>query len=231
MTTAHALRQVSLEIADLDIARRIAGGDLAAFELLMRRCNQSMFRTARAILGNDADAEEAVQDAYLIAHRAIAAYRGQAKLSTWLVRIVANEALARRRKDQRRARVVPIRSGLEERDIDAEVDMEVADGPPEHAGRAEMRRLLESRIDALPEEFRSVFVLRALEELSVDETAAALNITAATVRTRYFRARARLREALAEEIDVALGDAFAFAGARCDRMVANVLQRLQTRLP
>lgn len=227
MTAAHVLRQTPREFTDLEIARRVAAGDVPAFELLMRRCNRMMFRAARAILGNDADAEEAVQEAYLLAYRSIGAFRGDARLSTWLVRIVANEALARRRKDQRRAVIVPIRGDLELQDIDAEVEMRSADGPQDRAGRAEMRRLLEAKIDALPEEFRAVFVLRALEELSVEETAAALGIAAATVRTRFFRARSRLREALSQEVDVALDDAFAFAGARCDRMVANVLRRLQ----
>jgi len=99
---------------------------------------------------------------------------------------------------------------------------------PEHtAMRAQTRRLLESKIDALPDAFRTVFVLRGLEELTVEETAAALDIPAATVRTRYFRAKGLLREALAREIDFALGDAFAFAGARCDRIVSTVLARLE----
>lgn len=227
MIAANVLRQAPVDLTDLEIARRVAAGDLAAFVLLMRRCNRPMFRAARAILGNDADAEEAVQEAYLLAYRAIGAFRGNAKLSTWLVRIVANEALARRRKDQRRAMVVPIRSGLEEEALNAEVDMPSPDGPQERAGRAEMRRVLEAKIDALPEEFRAVFVLRALEELSVEETAAALGIPASTVRTRFFRARSRLREALSQEVDFAFDDAFAFAGARCDRMVANVLRRLK----
>jgi len=223
-----ALSQTPIDLSDLEIARRISAGDLAAFEMRMRRCNQMMFRAARAILGNDADAEEVVQEAYLLAFRAMGAFRGNAKLSTWLVRIAANQALARRRKDQRRAVVVPIRGGLDKKDID-EVTMREADGPAEHAGRAEMRRLLEARIDALPEEFRAVFVLRALEELSVEETAAALGIATATVRSRFFRARSRLREALSQEVDLALDDAFAFAGARCDRMVQTVLRWLSAR--
>lgn len=231
MTAASVLPRSASALTDLEVARLIAAGDVPVFERLMRQCNRMMFRTARSILGDDADAEEAVQEAYLLAYRSMGAFRGDAKLSTWLVRIVANEALARRRKDQRRAVVVPIRGGLAEEDFDTEMKMQEPDGPPERAGRAEMRRLLEARIDALPEEFRSVFVLRSLEELSVEETAAALGITAATVRTRFFRARARLREALSQEIDFAFDDAFAFAGARCDRMVANVLRRLQSRLP
>jgi RNA polymerase sigma-70 factor (ECF subfamily) len=99
---------------------------------------------------------------------------------------------------------------------------------PEHAAlRAQTRRLLEARIDELPDAFRTVFVLRAIEELSVEETAAALDIPEATVRTRFFRAKSLLREALSKEIDLAHGDAFAFAGARCDRIVANVLARLK----
>ena len=98
--------------------------------------------------------------------------------------------------------------------------------PEEEAVRSQARRLMEARIDALPEAFRAVFVLRAVEELTVEETAAALDIPGSTVRTRYFRARALLREALARELDLALEDAYAFAGARCDRIVARVLARL-----
>jgi RNA polymerase sigma-70 factor (ECF subfamily) len=186
----------------------------------MRRHNRTLFRTARAILRDDAEAEDAVQEAYLHAHRALATFRGDARLSTWLVRIVANEALGRLRKRTRRADVLPL-SPVEE--IPA---MRTEDGPESAAQRAAMRRLLEKRIDALPETYRAVFVLRALEELSVEETAAALGIAQATVRTRFFRARSQLREALSREIDLAYDDAFSFAGERCDRVVARVLAGL-----
>jgi len=183
---------------------------------------------AYRMLGSAAEAEDAVQEAYILAYRAIGTFRSEAKLSTWLIRIVVNEAIARSRKRARRAEIIQL-GGQPGTDADApEVNLnEVTPEQPEHAAlRAETRRLLESRIDALPETFRTVFVLRALEELSVEETAASLGIPVATVRTRYFRARGLLREALAREIDFAFGDAFAFAGARCDRIVAGVLARL-----
>jgi RNA polymerase sigma-70 factor (ECF subfamily) len=217
----------SATLSDAELSRRIAQGDAGAFEKLMRIHNRTLFRTARAILRDDAEAEDALQEAYLQAYRWIGAYRGEAKLSTWLVRIVANEALARRRKDARRAAVVPIRGGgVEEHEFEAEAAMRDQDGPEDQAGRGEIRRLLEQKIDALPDAFRVVFVLRALEELSVEETAAALGIPAATVRTRFFRARSQLREALSQEVDLVFDDAFAFAGDRCDRIVMGVLAKL-----
>jgi RNA polymerase sigma-70 factor (ECF subfamily) len=213
--------------SDVQLCRAIGAGDADAFEQLMRRYNGTLFRTARAILRDDADAEDAVQEAYLQVYRSIGAFRGEAKLSTWLVRIVANEALARRKKDARRAAILPIRGGgAEEHEFEAEAAMREQDGPEDQAGRHEIRRVLEQKIDALPDAFRAVFVLRALEELSVDETAVALGIPEATVRSRFFRARSQLREALSREIDVAFDDAFAFAGDRCDRIVARVLAKL-----
>ncbi len=214
-------------LSEPELAQRIAGGDVRAFEHLMRRHNQALFRTARAILRDDAEAEDAVQEAYLRAYRSMGGFRAESKLSTWLVRIVANEALGRRRKSVRRAAVVPIRPGAaEDHELEAEAVMSEQEGPEGEAGRAEMRRLLEAKIDELPDGYRVVFVLRALEELSVEETAAALGIPEATVRTKFFRARSQLREALSREIDLAVDDAFAFAGARCDRIVAGVLAKL-----
>lgn len=222
-----AASAASSMLSDVEIARGIACGDVHAMEHLMRVNNRTMFRTARAVLRDDAEAEDAVQDAYLQAYRSIGSFRGDSKLSTWLVRIVVNEALARRRKDARRAAIVPIRGGgAEEHEYEAEAEMRDQDGPESDAQRSELRRLLEQKIDELPETYRAVFMLRALEELPVDETAAVLGIPEATVRTRFFRARSRLREALSQEMDMAFDDAFAFLGERCDRIVARVLARL-----
>jgi RNA polymerase sigma-70 factor, ECF subfamily len=207
---------------DQDLARRMARGDTKALEELMRIYNRRLFRTARAILRDDGAAEDALQEAYLRAYGSIGTFRGDAALSTWLVRIVANEALARRRKEQRRAQVLPLHGG-EEGQERLENSMDEREGPEGHVERVEVRRLLEAKIDALPDGYRAVFVLRALEELSVEETAAALDIPAATVRTRFFRARSLLREALSREVDLAFGDAFAFDGERCDRIVARVM--------
>ena len=208
--------------SDAELAHRVARGDTRAFEQIMRRYNRALFRTARAILRDDGLAEDAVQEAYMRAYGAIGSFRGESKLSTWLIRIVANEALARRRKDARRAEVMPISGGDA---VDLEKPME-EDGPQQMAERSEMRRLLEAKIDRLPDSYRAVFVLRALEELSVEETGAALGIPEATVRSRFFRARGLLREAISREIDVAFDSAFGFAGERCDRIVAGVLARI-----
>jgi RNA polymerase sigma-70 factor (ECF subfamily) len=213
---------------DGELARRVAAGDHAAFALLMRRYNQSLYRAARSILKDDAEAEDAVQDAYLLAYRGMGSFRGDAKLSTWLMRIAVNEALARLRKRARRGEIIRLdgEPGSNSEATETSMDQPQPEQPERGAQRAETRRLLEQKIDALPDAFRAVFVLRALEELSVEETAAALAIPEATVRSRFFRARSLLREALAREIDVAFEDAFAFAGARCDRIVAGVLAKL-----
>jgi len=190
----------------------------------MRRHNRMLFRTARAILRDDAEAEDALQEAYLQAYGALDEFRGEAQLSTWLARIVANEALMRLRKQTRRAAIVPIDASVPADEI-AQVEMDM-EKPDVAAQRSELRSLLESQIDALPDAYRAVFMLRAVEELPVEETAAVLGLTPATVRTRLFRARSMLREQLAQKIDVAVEDAFSFAGERCDRIVAKVLSRI-----
>ena len=225
--SATLLLQQPATIPDTELPRRIASGDRRAFEQLMRRHNRSLYRTARAILRDDAEAEDAVQEAYLRAYRCLGSFRGDAKLSTWLMRIVANEALGRRRKDGRRTQIVPMfGADVQEHEVEAEIGMRDQDQQDGLAERIELRRLLEAKIDALPDAFRAVFVLRALEELSVDETAEVLGLAPGTVRSRFLRARSQLREALSKEVDLAIADAFAFAGERCDRIVARVLARL-----
>jgi RNA polymerase sigma-70 factor (ECF subfamily) len=211
---------------DLALVKSILLRDEAAFETVMRRYNGRLFRVARAILSNDPDAEDALQDAYLDAFRHMDGFRGDAQLGTWLTRIVVNQALMRLRR-QKRDRVVLPFTGRDADDNDLE--MQVADrqteSPSEGLLRAELRRLLERRIDELPVAFRAVFVMRDIEDMTVQETADSLSIPAATVRSRLFRARALLREALARDVDTATLNVFGFAGARCDRVVAAVLAR------
>ena len=224
----------SQALSDTELARRIGEGDQAAFAVVMRRYNRALYRTARSILRDDAEAEDALQESYLLAYRRISQFRGDARLSTWLTRIVVNEAIGRSRKTQRRAQVLHLNGGEEQPDPEsAEDNMNRA--PPEQPERAamrmQMRSLLEKKIDELPEAFRTVFILRALEEMTVDEVAACLSIPENTVRTRFFRARGMLRESLSREIDFAFEEAFAFDGERCDRIVAGVLQRLAGALP
>ena len=225
--------QTNTPLEEADLVQRIGRHDHAAFEALMRQHNGRLFRIARAILKDDADAEDAVQDGYIDAYRHIDSFRGDSQLGTWLVRIVANQALMRLRKQKRERVVVPF-----ERDElgagrarDVEVEDRKAESPSAATLRAEIRRMLEHRIDELPVAFRTVFILREVEEMTVEETAAALGIPAATVRTRLFRARALLREALARDLDMATGDVFGFAGARCDRIVARVLAILGREHP
>ena len=220
-------RAGSGDAPDEELARRAATGEAAAFEALMRRHNRAMFRTARAIVRDDAEAEDALQEAYLQAYRTLGGFRGEAKFSTWLARVVANEALARLRKQVRRAAIVPMQGGLEIDQLNPTTEAAAMDRGPENAARrAEMRKLLEQRIDALPGAYRPVFMLRAVEEYSVEETAAILQVPEATVRSRFHRARSLLREGLAAEVDLATGEAFGFAGERCDRIVAAVLERI-----
>jgi RNA polymerase sigma factor (sigma-70 family) len=222
-----ALRNdTAADTPDDELARRVAGGETAAFAVLMRRHNRALFRIARAILRDDAEAEDALQEAYIKGYQSLGSFRGESRLSTWLGRVVANEALMRLRKHARRSEIVPLHAGATLDDINQISDGSMEKGPEMSAQRAQMRKLLEKRIDALPDAYRPVFVLRAVEECSVEETAAILEIPEATVRSRFFRARSLLREALAQEMDVACQDAFGFAGDRCDRIVARVMQRI-----
>ncbi len=211
---------------DAALALRAGAGDVQAFALLLKRHNRLMFRTARSLLKNDDEAEDALQEAWLRAWRALPGFRAESRVSTWMVRIVINEALGRLR-----------RRGLPVVDLAATVDDAGPDGEPwmqddpDHRpdGRAlcaELRQILEARIDALPDAFRTVFMLRAVEEMSVEEIGAALQIPAATVRTRFFRARGLLRTGLSRDIDLAVGEAFSFDGTRCDRIAARVMDQV-----
>ena len=209
---------------------RIGTGDHAAFETLMRTYNGKLFRIARAILKDDGDAEDALQDAYLEAYRHLPEFRGASEPSTWLTRIVVNQALMRLRKEKRRSSIVPFRTGAstDPESPETQVPDMKSESPSAAAIRAETRRILERRIDELPASFRTVFIMREVEDMGIHEIAECLSISAATVRTRLFRARALLRAALARDIDLATGDVFAFAGARCDRIVANVLAKVRS---
>jgi RNA polymerase sigma-70 factor, ECF subfamily len=216
---------------DAVLADRMGKGDHAAFEAVMRRFNGRLFRVARAILRDDAEAEDALQDAYLDAYRHSAEFRGTAALGTWLTRIVINHALMRVRKQKRDRVVLPFsaRDSQHPDPADTDVTDDRTESPQSAVLRAEIRRVIEQRLDELPVAFRTVFVMRDVEDMTVQETADCLGIPAATVRTRLFRARALLREALARDLDLAAIDVFSFAGERCDRIVAGALAR--ARLP
>lgn len=217
-----------LGVASLDeatLVQRVSNGDRAAFEVLMRRYNRLLYRLARASLHDDSEAKDAVQDAYINAFRSIGQFRGESRLSTWLSRLVLNECLARQRRSKRRENVIPIVSS------DPKTLASIADDsdlPDKVAAQAQMRAVLECKVSELPEIFRVVFVLRSVEELSVEETAQCLGLTEETVRSRHFRAKSLLRESLAKELDLAERDLFEFGGMHCDDMIAAVLGRLQS---
>ena len=205
-----------------------AGGDHGAFEAIMRRHNRALFRAARSIVKDDSEAEEAVQEAYLRAYHALAGFRGDSSLSTWLTRIVINQALERLRKRRRELALISSDAvfDLEKHTPMADAEATSPDMPERELMRAQTRRLLEQKIDELPSSFRTVFVLRAIEDMSVEECAAALDVPEATVRTRFFRAKRLLRKSLAEHMNLAADDAFSFDGERCDRIVERVLARI-----
>ncbi len=207
------------------LVRRVVNGDHAAFEQLMRTHNRRLYRLARASLRDDAEAKDALQDAYLCAYRSMAQFRGEAALSTWLSRLVLNECLGRHRRSTRRQNVIPIVSSESNPDAVARV-ADPLELPDKAFGRAQMRAVLERKVNELPENYRVVFVLRSVEEMSVEDTALALDIPPETVRSRHFRAKSLLRESLAQEVDLAERDLFEFGGTHCDGVIAAVLARL-----
>ncbi len=217
---------ISESTTDVELVLRATNGDDVAFESIMRRHNRLLYRTARSILKSDAETEDALQEAYLRIWRALGSFRADAKLSTWLVRIVVNEAVGRLRRHH--APTIPLDAAMNSTDSDTQVWLQDdPDQQPDHvAMRTEIRKVIEARIDLLPDAFRSVFMLRAVEELSVEEVSQALEIPETTVRTRFFRARSLLREGLSRDVDMATSDAFSFDGERCDRIVRAVWVRV-----
>jgi len=216
------------EPSDAALIARALARDAAALAEIMRRNNRRLYRAAWGILRDEQEAEDAVQDCYLKAFAALPAFRGEAALSTWLTRIAINEALMRRRKRQSQAaaigNVIPLRpEGTDEPAEDPALSPESA------AMRTQLRPYLEEAVGALPEDQRAVFVLRALEELSVEETAQILDLNPQTVRTRFLRARRKLQQQLQRELKLTFGEMLPFAGARCERLAERVLKLMQER--
>jgi len=216
--------------SDLEIAGRIAEGDVEAVRWVTGRNNQRLYRAAWSILKDRSEAEDALQDAYMKSFDAIETFAGRSTLSTWLTRIVVNEALGRRRHVQRRSELLNQESVL----ILEEYREKLMAGSLTHSPeRAVMRRqiskLLETAIARLPDTFRPVFVLREIEGLSVEETAEVLQIPDETVKTRLFRAKRRLQKELDPELCSALSETFPFAGADCERVTEQVVARFAKR--
>ena len=214
-------------MADSGLVERIKQGEQIAFRALIQRYNQSLFRVARGIVADDGEAEDIVQESYVRAFAALDSFRGDSGLRTWLTRIVINESRGRLRR--RRPQVE-----LDQVDLAQETGAlvlgfpggNIVDNPEKSAARAEVRLLLERAIDHLAEPFRLVFILREVQECSVEETAELLGIRAETVKTRLHRARRQLRAALDTTLADAIQGSFPFLGKRCDRLTAAVMKRL-----
>jgi RNA polymerase sigma-70 factor, ECF subfamily len=209
------------ELSDDAIVQQVLAGRTVLFELLMRRYNERIYRAARAIVRDDREAEDVMQQAYVNAFENLRQFRGQAQFSTWLTRIAVNEALARLKK---RDRYTPLHDDHSEREMSM-ANHSVSD-PERQAFGGELLNLLESAIDRLPDGSREVFVLREVEDLSTAETAASLGVSEDVVKTRLSRARAALRRDLFERTGAVAAEAFRFHRSRCDRVVAQVLARL-----
>jgi RNA polymerase sigma-70 factor, ECF subfamily len=209
-------REPAAHLPDDVVVTRVCGGETEAFEVLMRRYNQRVYRTARAVLRDDSEAEEVMQEVWVKAFEHLGSFAGRARFSTWLTRIAINEALQHARVRRRGANSASLPPAVATASASAE----------ESALDGELRRTLEAGIDGLSEAYRTTFVLREIEGLSTAETAECLAIGEETVKTRLHRARALLRRHLEARFGAGVRDGFTFGGGRCDRMVAVVFERI-----
>jgi RNA polymerase sigma-70 factor (ECF subfamily) len=221
-----ALRKANLAaLDDAELVRRTLERDSDAFAAIMQRHNQRLYRIARSVLRNSVEAEDAVQEAYVAAFSHLASYRGESPLVAWLSRMVMNEALGRLRRKPATADFASL-DAVPEAEI-IQFPLSAANEDPERTmAQRQILQLVENATDALPEDYRVVFVTRIIEGMSVEETADLLSIKAETVKTRLHRARQLLRNHLNKQIGPVLMDAFPFAGRRCERLTLGVLKRL-----
>jgi RNA polymerase sigma-70 factor (ECF subfamily) len=221
METAEILEK-SKTLTDEEVVDRVRAGDLAMYEVIMRRYNQRLYRVARAILHDDAEAEDVMQDAYVRAYTHLDQFAGRSAFSTWLTRIAVHESLSRLRSRNRHPQV-------DITDYDGEISMKTSGrslDPEQNASAAQLKEFLEEAVLNLPENYRTVIMLRDIEELSTAETAAALDLTEDNVKVRLHRGHGMIRNWLFERIGTGAKEAFPFMGARCDRVVEGVFERL-----
>jgi RNA polymerase sigma-70 factor (ECF subfamily) len=214
----EGLKNLTLDAPDDEVIQRVLAGDRESYELLVRRYNRRVYRTVRAILRNDDEAEDVMQDAYVRAYQHLAQFEHRASFSTWITRIAVHEALARA---ERSKRVV-----VEDVNDAAATAVTSERNPEENMVQQETRELLETSILALPHPYRAVMMLRDVEEMSTAETAEALELSEDAVKVRLFRARAMLRKELFARAGATSSAAFQFHAPRCDRVAAAVLARI-----
>jgi len=214
-------------LTDDEVVERVLGGDTALFEIIIRRYNQLLYRVSYSILRNDTEAEDVMQDTYVRAYEHLDQFAGKAQFRTWLTRIAVHEALARL---QRSKRYQDMNSPDDNFDGDV-MDHFPASGqsPEQSAASSELRNLLERAIESLPDLYRSVFMLRDVEQMSIEEVARILDLSDSTVKVRLHRARRALRKAVLASTGQQLAGSFPFDAVRCDRIVAGVFQRIGAR--
>ena len=215
---------------DEEVVSRVLGGEVELYEIIMRRYNQRLYRVVISILRDPAETEDVIQDAYVRAYEHLSQFEGRAAFSTWLTRIAVHEALARLRK---RERVQPFGEDFNEGEILVNPASPALD-PEQTISKAELSHMLEEAVLGLPEQYRTVLMLRDVQEMSTSETAAALSLTEENVKVRLHRGRAMVRRDLFARVGATAKNAFPFLGARCDRMVARVFERislLKTQTP
>src|SRR5215467_10797938 len=215
-------------LSDEEVIARVLAGETNLFEIVVRRYNQRLYRVARAILRSDGEAEDVMQDAYVRAYEHLGQFAGRAKFSTWLTRIAVHEALMRRRRGNRYQELQPM-SEREEDPMEGFPSMAL--NPEQQASNSQVRRLLESAVEQLPDAYRAVFMLRDVEEMNTIETANVLDLSEENVKVRLHRARALLRKSLYARAGMERKEAFSFHAVRCDRVVKNVFERIQNCAP
>lgn len=218
------------KLSDTEIVRRVLAGDTGSFELIMRRYNRRLYRIVRGVLRDAAEAEDAVQDAYVRAFENLVQFRAQGPFSAWLARIALNEALGRVRGSEAALNSVSLDDEEQGEEANYMAQMVAHQlNPEQDAARKEVQRLLESAIDALPSHYRLAFILFGVEGMSVAEAAECLDVEPATVKTRYHRARKLLQQQLSGLVDSSAGELYSFDGVRCDRIVTGVFRKIAER--
>ena len=223
---SYAAKESNPAANDTEQVQRALAGDAGALRAIMQTHNQRLYRIARSILGNNADAEDAVQEAYVSVFISLSSYRGEGSLKSWLSPIVVNESLERIRQRHSSIDLATLEQQQGEAQIIQFPHATPNDDPERTMAQRQIIHLVEQATDNLPEAFRLVFVTRVIEGMSVEETSELLGIKPETVKTRLYRARQLVRDQLEKEIGPVLTDAFPFAGKRCEHMTEAVMKRL-----
>lgn len=210
-------------LSDDDLVSRVRAGETSLYEMLMRRYNQRLFRVIRSVVMNEGEAEDVLQEAWVRAYEHLGQFEGRASFATWMTRIAFHEALAR---TKRAKRWVALENPGGEIMAEADRRQSESETPEAQAVRSQLAQMLEAAVDGLPDAYRSVFVLREVEQLSTSETAECLELSEEAVKTRLHRSRALLRRDLEDRLGPAIPEAYGFLGARCDRVVRRVLERI-----